>query len=153
MDIKGFIVYILLIIFKRPERMPIILFSIFNDDNFKLYQLLNEIRMCYSFYHPSVIKGDHRSQLISVIEQLIIEWKTHIQQEDNLMQFYFYPKADLHISNHLKILKLLELYRFELVTGVSTILDNRTIYFRKLIVNHIKNDDREFDRYIFKKQY
>ena len=43
MDIKGFIVYILLIIFKRPERMPIILFSIFNDDNFKLYQLLNEI--------------------------------------------------------------------------------------------------------------
>ena len=129
--------------------VPEVVYSVMNDDHVELYQIVKDLGDCVRQRADGPLERDtHRLHLIGIIRKLIDKAAEHFSREEKLMEFYRYPDAREHRTEHLKLLRSVETSLSFLSAEQRPISEKDVNSLRDWLTGHIRTTDRKLDRFL-----
>ena len=133
----------------RKASIPDQIYSVMNDDHVTLYRIFAELRDAVAVQTKGETeRGFREITLLGIIRKLIDKVRDHFGREEALMDKYSYPEARAHRSEHLMLLRSIETYHANLISGARPITDEVVKYLKAWLTNHIRTADRRLDRFL-----
>ena len=133
----------------QKATIPDAVYSVMNDDHVELYQIVRELADGARQRADGIYERDvKRLHLIGIIRRLIDKASEHFRREDQLMDAYRYPEAKAHRSEHLMLLRSIEMSLSRLSAEGRPVTEEVVKGLKDWLTNHIRTTDRKLDRFL-----
>ena len=134
----------------RKPALPENIYSVMSEDHVLLYSILGELRHgAGERTDDASSKVQKRKRCRDVVHRLIKESREHFLREEVLMEQYHYPDIRAHRSEHLMMIRRIEMYNSRLISGTVPLDEDPSQYLKGWLTTHIRTTDRRLERFLF----
>ncbi|MBF0615078.1 MAG: bacteriohemerythrin [Magnetococcales bacterium] len=121
--------------------IPLLDYKLIDDDHKKLYGIVDQLGL-------AVVRGEDRSRILALMEELADYTKWHFRHEERLMTMYQYPDQQLHKYAHARLIEQVVQIIQDLENGVGDLSVQIVQIMQDWLKQHIQGDDRDFTTFL-----